>query len=766
MADERRTEAEADMTVDDLLREMTLEEKASLTVGRDFWRTRPIERLGIPSIWLADGPTGLRKSPDPRTSGIGQSIPATCFPTESALAASWNPALIREIGRAVGEEAQAEDVQVVLAPGVNLKRSPLGGRNFEYFSEDPVLSGEMAAAYIEGVQSQGVGTSLKHFVANEQETGRMYADSLVDERTLREVYLRSFEIAVRTARPWTVMAAYNMLNGTYCTENRYLLHDILKREWGFEGIVMSDWIAVNDRVAGIKAGCHLQMPGAPTESRIVEAVRAGDLEEDRLDEIVRELLAFILRAHAARKTGATYDAEAHQRLARRAAGQSITLLKNDGGMLPLSSEHLEEVAIIGAFARSPRYQGGGSSEVVPTRVENVHDELLRLAGDTMRITFAPGYGEEDTPDPALLEQARGVAGRAAVAVLFVGLPATHEMEGVDRHTIALPRSHDALIEAVLEVQPKVAVVLTNGSAVAMPWVHRVPAIVESWLAGQAGGGAIAEVLLGHVSPSGKLSETFPLRLEDIPPYPAFPAQDVQCRYTEDLFTGYRWYDTRKITPLFPFGHGLSYTTFDYSDLSLSTHTLGANEELAISLRIRNSGERAGQEVAQLYIHAHRPALPRPECELRAFSKVALEPGEQREITFRLGGRDFAHYDPAAGAWVVGPGRFDILVGASSRDTRLADSVMLEAAPVGEPFTRLTPLRVWIANPITHPLVQPALRSLARSMGAEIEDGAKEESFVNDFMLDMPIAKLVVMGCLLEKDLARFIDGVNVPKPVM
>jgi beta-glucosidase len=610
-----------------------------------------------------------------------------------------------------------------------------------------------------------VGTSLKHFAANEQETGRMYVDSVVDERTLREVYLRPFEIAVRKAHPWTVMAAYNMLNGAYCTENAYLLQKILKREWGYTGIVMSDWLAVNDRGAGIEAGCHLQMPGAPTADRIVEAVQNGELEEGRLDEIVRELLVFILKAHAARKPNTTYDREAHHLLAQRAASEGITLLKNDGGLLPLEGEKLTEIAVIGAFAKSPRFQGGGSSEVVPTRVENAYDELVGLPGTAARFTYAPGYGAGDAPNPALLQEAQAAARRARVAVLFVGLPASHETEGVDRQTMALPESHNALIEAVLEAQPQVVVVLTNGSAVAMPWAGRVPAILEGWLGGQAGGGAIARILLGHVNPSGKLSETFPWRLEDTPPYPAFPALERECRYTEGLFTGYRWYDTRKIEPLFPFGHGLSYTTFAYRDLSLSTQTLGEGEELTISLRVRNSGERAGQEVVQLYIHGHHPRLPRPKRELRAFRKVALQPGEEEEISFRLSHRDFAFYDPDAGAWTVDTGLFDILVGATSRDIRLQESVTLEAAPATRLFTRLTPLRAWMANPATRGLVRPALQSLARSMGAGIDGDAKDEAFVNDFLLDLPVAKLAVMGHLSEQDLRQLIERANLAESV-
>ncbi|HEY8686740.1 MAG TPA: glycoside hydrolase family 3 protein, partial [Chloroflexota bacterium] len=546
--------------IEELLDQLTVEEKVSLTVGRDVWTTQAIERLGIPSIWLSDGPSGLRRAVTSSDFGLGDSLAATCFPTESALAASWDLDLLREVGEAMGTECQAQGVQILLAPGVNLKRSPLGGRNFEYYSEDPVLSGELAAAFMTGVQSQGVGACLKHLVANEQETGRMYADSVVDARTLRELYLRAFEIAINKGNPWSVMAAYNRLDGTYCTENGFLLRDVLRQEWGFEGFVVSDWGAVNDRVARIDAGCNLEMPGGQPTHDIVAAVQDGRLDAGCLDEIVRELLAVILRADSSRRPNATFDPDAHHRLARRAASESVVLLKNDGGVLPLQSKQsnqITQIAVIGDFARSPRFQGSGSSEVVPTKVDNAYDELVRLAGAGTEVTFAPGYGEVNEPDPALLAAAQATAGQAAVAVVFVGLPGFSETEGVDRKHIDLPESHNALVEAVLEVQPKVVVVLTNGSAVAMPWATRVTAIVEGWLAGQAGGGAIADVLLGVVNPSGKLSETFPLRLKDTPAYEDFPGEPAHCLYGERLWTGYRWYDARDIEPLFPFGHGLS-----------------------------------------------------------------------------------------------------------------------------------------------------------------------------------------------------------------
>ena len=438
--------------VDALLQQMTLEEKAALCVGRDMWTTEPVSRLGIPSVWVADGPTGLRKATSSTDVGLGTSVPATCFPTESALAATWDINLVAEVGRTLGAECRSNGVQVLLGPGVNLKRSPLCGRNFEYFSEDPVLSGEMAAAFIRGVQEQGVGTSLKHFVANEQETDRLSVDSVVDERSLRELYLRPFEIAVAEARPWTIMCAYNRVNGTYCAENEYLLRTILQEEWGFDGIVVSDWGAVTDRAAGIEAGMHLQMPGVPSARSVVEAVRNGSLPEARLDAIVRALLRFLIKSEVEWRPAGAVRLEEHHAFARRVAADSIVLLKNDGNLLPLGGDALSKVAVIGAFAKAPRYQGAGSSQVVPTRLETLYEELARAVGPSGVLTFAPGYGAAEAPDARLLDEARRAASSANVAVVVVGLPASYEEEGVDRRHIELPPSHNAVVEAVLSAQ--------------------------------------------------------------------------------------------------------------------------------------------------------------------------------------------------------------------------------------------------------------------------------------------------------------------------
>lgn len=741
-----------------LLSQLTVEEKASLTVGKDFWTTRPVDRLGIPSIWLSDGPTGVRKAPESSTIGLGDSVPATCFPTESALAASWDTTLLREVGAAIGAECQALGVQVLLAPGVNLKRSPLGGRNLEYYSEDPVLSGRLAAAFIQGVQSQGVGTCLKHFVANEQETGRMFGDSVIDERTLRELYLRPFQIAIRDARPWSIMAAYNLVNGTYCTENRFLLHDVLKQEWGYDGIVMSDWMAINDRVSALQAGCHLQMPGGPQVDEVVEAVRSGRLDESRLDEIVAELLAAILDADSARRPETTVDYSAHHTLARRAAAESVTLLKNDGNLLPLDPERLPAIAIIGAFARSPRYQGLGSSQVVPTRVDTAHDELVRLAGPDSRFTYAPGYATGDEPDEGLIREAQNAASQAETALVFVGLPDSAESEGGDRSQMALPRSHEALVEAVLAVQPNTVVVLTNGSAVSMPWVDRVPAIVEGWLAGQAGGGAIADVLLGRVNPSGKVAETFPVCLEDTPGSHDFPGDPSCSLYGERLWLGYRWYDARRIEPLFPFGHGLSYTTFEYADLAVDGAVLAPGDTLTVTLTVRNTGTRAGQEVVQLYVHHSESRVHRPERELKAFDKVALEPGEAREVRFDLQADDFAYYDTQSG-WSTNGGTAGLLAGASSRDIRLQTEITLEAwTSRPRPLGRLTPIGEWLRDPAGGPLLMARLAPLQARM--QWIGGEHSSSQMQAFAAQLPVCKLILFGAFTEADLAGMIEQAN------
>jgi beta-glucosidase len=666
-----------------LVAEMTLEEKALLISGDGWWKTHAIDRLQIPSVCMTDGPHGLRKV---EGGGLSPGVPATCFPTASALASSWDTDLIRQVGIALAEECQANDVQILLGPGVNMKRSSLGGRNFEYLSEDPLLAGRMAAAYIQGVQSQGVGTSIKHYAANNQELERMVSNSNLDERTLYEIYLPAFEIAVREAQPWSVMAAYNLVNGVPATENALLLRQILRNQWGFRGFVVSDWGAVNDHVKSVNAGLNLEMPGSAVyhRNKIIEGAGSGQISPAVLDEVVESLLAIVLEAKDSHRPGATFDVAQHDALARRAAGESLVLLKNEGNLLPLEVGKIKTLAIIGAFSKTPRYQGAGSSQVNPTRVSTAYDELVKLVGNDAVIRYASGYLEEGETTDQLIDEARQQAAGADVAVVFGGLPDSFESEGFDRASLDMPAGHNRLIEAVIAVQPNVAVVLMNGSAVTMPWADQVPAIVEAWLGGQAGGGAIADVLTGKVNPSGKLSETFPARLEDTPPYPDFPARNKEANYGEGIFIGYRHFDARKIAPLFPFGFGLSYTTFAYSDLRLNASTIKDTDGVSVEVKVKNTGQVAGKEVVQLYVHEQSPKVVRPEKELKGFAKVALQPGEEKTVSFQLLRRDFAFYDVSSHDWSVSPGKFDILVGSSARDLPLKQTIDVEVAQLGHP----------------------------------------------------------------------------------
>lgn len=732
-----------------LVSRMTIEERARLLSGDGWWRTHAVERLGLPAITCSDGPHGLR-----RLQGLfGDSVPATCFPTATALAATWNTSLIREVGAALGREAQAADVQILLGPGVNIKRSPLGGRNFEYFSEDPLLSGRMAVAYIDGVQGEGVGTSLKHFAVNSQETQRMATSSDIDERTLRETYLQAFEIAVREAQPWSVMSAYNPVNGVYASEHRELLTDILRDEWGFEGFVVSDWGGINDRASSVAAGTNLEMPGSGdyNRNRIIAAVRDGRLSNETLERAATELVAVALKATAAKKPAFAFDADAHHALARQVGGESIVLLKNEDGVLPLRAR--QKVALIGDFAKAPRYQGAGSSQVNPIRVTNAFDEFATLLGAD-RLLHAAGCDAEGDTDDALLADAVNKAASADVAIVFVGLPDSYESEGFDRRSIDMPPGHVRLIEAVAIAQPNIVVVLLNGSAVAMPWIDGVKGVVEGWLGGQAGGGALADVLTGRVNPSGKLSETFPVCIEQTPAFPAFPSHCGHALYGEGLFVGYRHYDIRDIEPLFPFGFGLSYTEFAYTRIESGTAAFDADAggSIAVDVTVRNVGAVAGQEVVQLYVHERAPAHPGPVNELRAFDKVMLAPGEERTLRFALGRRDFAHYDPQAQAWSVNPGEFDVRVGGSSRDLPLQATLHVRARPLARTLTRQSLVQDFSRMPAVYEefaralgfaeLVEPAPEASSADMTREqITAARKARMATRAFVDEMPINKV-------------------------
>ena len=666
--------------IKNIISQMTLEEKASLCSGKNFWFLKDIERLGVPSIMVTDGPHGLRKQAgDADHVGLNESVPATCFPTASALAATWNRDLIFQVGQALGEECRQEKVAVILGPGVNIKRSPLCGRNFEYFSEDPYLTGEIAKSHINGVQSQGVGTSMKHYAVNNQEYRRMTIDAVVDERALREIYLNGYEIAVKGAQPWTLMCSYNRVNGTYACENKTLMTDILKEEWGHEGLVVTDWGAMNERVEGLKAGVELEMPGTKNgnDDMIVAAVQAGELDEAVLDRAVERILTMIFKAEKALSEDFSYDMQAHHALARRVAGEGAVLLKNDGAILPLQES--AKVALIGRFAKVPRYQGAGSSLIKPSQLDNIYDEMVKLVGKE-NITYADGYTiKGDAANEALIQEALEIAGNADVIVICAGLTDLYETEGLDREHMKMPPGHDALIQRIAASHKNVVVVLSNGSPIEIPWTNDVPAILESYLGGQAGAGAIADILYGKVNPSGKLAETFPIKLEDDPAHHYFPGGPAVVEYRESIYVGYRYYDTVGQDVRFHFGHGLSYTSFEYSQMKVKQAQGPGKDAVTVRLKVKNTGNVAGKEIVQLYVRDVKSTIFRPEKELKGFVKVDLQPGEETEVTIELDRRAFAFYDVEQQDWVVEAGEFDILVGASSQDIRLANSIQLASS---------------------------------------------------------------------------------------
>lgn len=664
----------------DLISQMTLKEKASLCSGKDFWHLKSIERLGIPEIMVCDGPHGLRKqNSENKKVGIGNSYPATCFPTAVTTACSWDRDLIYKMGQALAEECLQHDVSVLLGPGVNMKRSPLCGRNFEYFSEDPELAGEMGAAFIAGVQSMGIGTALKHFAGNSQEMKRMTSNSIIDDRALREVYLRAFEKAVKKSQPWMVMNAYNLLNGTYCSENDWLQNKVLRDEWGFEGAVVSDWGAVNDRVAGLNGGNDLEMPssGGINDAKIVEAVKCGVIDEDTLDERVDKLVDIILKGAANRRPGYKFDVKAHNLLSRQIAEQSMVLLKNEDNILPLKRAEGEYVAVIGAFADKPRYQGEGSSVINPTMIDSGRRAFNNSPID---VKFADGYdrsGKRKNED-AYITEACNLAKNASKAVVFIGLTDDYESEGFDRTTMKLPDGHNRLVEAVSRVNENVIVVLQGGSPVEMPWADDVKAILNAYLGGQSVAPAIVDVLTGKANPCGKLAETYPICLKDTPTSFRYPDSKEDVQYRESIFIGYRYYDKVERNVRFPFGFGLSYTGFEYSDIRLRKKNLTKGESTKVTFTIKNTGDVAGAEIAQVYVGKPESRVFRAPKELKGFVKVYLEPGEEKKVSVELDDRAFAFWNTATDGWCVESGEYNILVGASSRDIRLEAAVKMKS----------------------------------------------------------------------------------------
>jgi beta-glucosidase len=686
------------------LSELTLEEKASLCLGSDFWHTAPVERIGIPQIMVSDGPHGLRAQlGEADHVGIGGSAPATCFPTASALGSSWNPELFRTVGEALGREAKRLGVSVVLGPGINMKRSPLCGRNFEYVAEDPWLAGELATAMVHGTQSQGIGTSLKHYAANNQEDDRLRVSAEVDDRALREIYLPAFERVVKLSQPWTVMCAYNKVNGIYCSEHHWLLTEVLREEWGFEGLVVSDWGAVHDRVAALQGGLDLEMPPnlGVSDAAIVAAVRDGSLDESILNESVSRVLHLVDRSQPALREDASFNPDDHHALARRAAQESAVLLKNNGNVLPLEPEPGSTVAVIGEFARTPRYQGAGSSQVNPTRLDVALDELQSALAGRAEVRFAAGFGIGTADDDEqLLQEALELASGADHVVVFLGLPGEDESEGFDRTHIDLPVNQLVLLHALAEVHDRLIVILANGGIVRVStWDDRVAAILECWLSGQAAGGAAVDLLLGVANPSGKLAETIPVRLQDNSSYLNFPGEEGIVQYGEGIFIGYRAYDTLVQPVSYPFGFGLSYTSFRIEDVSVSVAGSVAGGDLAVTVAasVTNTGQRAGAEVVQVYVGDIEASVARPLRELKGFVKVHLEPGETQQVSCQLDERAFAFWSRRFQQWVVESGEFTIAVGSSSRDLVATETITLDAPRLSLPLGPDSTLHEWMED---------------------------------------------------------------------
>ncbi len=748
------------LDVDALLRELTIEEKADLCSGAGFWHTRAIDRLGIPALKVSDGPHGLRVQIDGSDHlGIETSEPATCFPPAVTLASSWDIDLAYEVGEAIGREAIASGLSVVLGPGVNIKRSPLCGRNFEYFSEDPHVAAEFGTAWVNGLQSTGVGASLKHFAVNNQETDRLRVSADVDDRALREIYLAAFEPIIRVAKPWTVMCAYNRVNGVYAAQNTWLLIEVLRREWGFDGLVVSDWGAVNDPVASVANGLDLEMPssGGVSASLIVAALADGTLDVACVDRAVRCLFELINRSPDVPTGGEKpgFDVDRHHGLARRAAAQGAVLLKNDNDILPLDLTSIHRLAVIGAFAQTPRFQGAGSSQVNPTRVDSALDAFREVLGDNGIIDFAAGYVVADTTDSepatdnesnaavARLSEAVTIAEKADAVVVFAGLPPAWESEGFDRTRMSLPDDQLALIATLGVLRDDVIVVLSNGGAVTVgDFAPVVGAVLECGLGGQASGSAAVDALTGVVNPSGKLAETIPLRLADTPSYLNFPGEDRHVRYGEGLFVGYRHFDAIEAPVAFPFGFGLSYTTFEYRDAVVNVLCDGDLDDpvLTIGATITNTGDRAGAEVVQLYVGHQDAPVARPIRELRGFAKVFLEPSETQRVDFVLTRRELARWSTRTGAWAFDPGRYEVAVGSSSRDLRLVEIVDVLGVARVDPLDENSTLAEWIAHPVGKELLVDTLRTSPLGDLSGLLSDASMLKMIGPF----PLRRLLVM----------------------
>ena len=717
--------------------DLTLEEKAALTSGTNPWSLGNVAAKGLPNYTITDGPHGLRKAQNTESMDVEENVPATCFPPAAGMACSWNPELVERVGEAMGEECIQEQVAVILGPGVNIKRNPLGGRCFEYWSEDPYLAGHTAVGIVKGVQSKGVGTSLKHFAANNQETDRLRISATISPRAMREIYLPAFEYIVKTAQPWTVMCSYNKINGVFSSQNRWLLTDVLRGEWGFKGIVMSDWGAVSDRVAALNAGLNLEMPPSNTDDQIVAAGKDGRIPAAQLDEMAQGMIDLVTKARPAMsRDGYQYDVDAHNEIARQAAVESMVLLKNEDATLPVAKG--AKIAVIGEFARTPRYQGAGSSLINPTKLTSFLDALEERG---VAADFAPGFTLDDAAqDPALTEQAVTAAQQADVVLLFLGLPSAYESEGFDRTTLDIPAKQVEVLDAVAAANPNVAVVLSNGSVVSMPWRGRAKAILETWLLGQAGGAALADVIFGGETPSGKLAQTIIDDVNDDPSAMNWPGEEGHVDYGEGVFVGYRYHDTFRKQVTYPFGYGLSYATFDVHDATVAKTGPRTAE---VTVTVTNTSDVAGAETVQVYVAPPKAEVARPVHELKGFAKVALEPGESKNVTIALDDRAFAYWSERFDDWHVEGGTYTVEVGVSSRDIISRLDVEIDDDGKIMNLDEWSTFGEWLDDPIGAPILQHVLDDMGKEAGRPI---IPDSALMVMFLRSMPLRSLsVILG---------------------
>ena len=717
--------------------DLTLEEKAALTSGTNPWSLGNVAAKGLPNYTITDGPHGLRKAQNTESMDVEENVPATCFPPAAGMACSWNPELVERVGEAMGEECIQEQVAVILGPGVNIKRNPLGGRCFEYWSEDPYLAGHTAVGIVKGVQSKGVGTSLKHFAANNQETDRLRISATISPRAMREIYLPAFEYIVKTAQPWTVMCSYNKINGVFSSQNRWLLTDVLRGEWGFQGIVMSDWGAVSDRVAALNAGLNLEMPPNNTDNQIVAAAKDGRIPATQLDEMAQGMIDLVTKARPAMsRDGYRYDVDAHNEVARQAAVESMVLLKNEDAILPVAKG--AKIAVIGEFARTPRYQGAGSSLINPTKLTSFLDAIEERG---VAADFAPGFTLDDAAqDPALTEQAVTAAQQADVVLLFLGLPSAYESEGFDRTTLDIPAKQVEVLDAVAAANPNVAVVLSNGSVVSMPWRGRAKAILETWLLGQAGGAALADVIFGGETPSGKLAQTIIDDVNDDPSAMNWPGEEGHVDYGEGVFVGYRYHDTFRKQVTYPFGYGLSYATFDVHDATVAKTGPRTAE---VTVTVTNTSDVAGAETVQVYVAPPKAEVARPVHELKGFAKVALEPGESKNVTIALDDRAFAYWSERFDDWHVEGGTYTVEVGVSSRDIISRLDVEIDDDGKIMNLDEWSTFGEWLDDPIGAPILQHVLDDMGKEAGHPV---IPDSALMVMFLRSMPLRSLsVILG---------------------